>query len=166
MESIQMTLLPERMNACVFTGHREIDSDFSAEKLSQAIDECIARGCVDFYCGMAKGFDLLAGAEILKRKRAGKKVRLIACIPYPDQPKAYDEKNKALYNEILKNSDEQNLLFTYYTKWCMMKRNEYMVDRSDVMIAYLNADKGGTFYTVNRFLKRKKGYIFYCNERK
>ena len=131
MESIQMTLLPERMNACVFTGHREIDSDFSAEKLSQAIDECIARGCVDFYCGMAKGFDLLAGAEILKRKRAGKKVRL-----------------------------------TYYTKWCMMKRNEYMVDRSDVMIAYLNADKGGTFYTVNRFLKRKKGYIFYCNEKK
>ena len=93
---------------------------------------------------MAKGFDLLAGAEILKRKRAGKKVRLIACIPYPDQPKAYDEKNKALYNEILKNSDEQNLLFTYYTKWCMMKRNEYMVDLADKVIAVWDGSKSGT----------------------
>ncbi len=163
MVQLQIQTLSEKIKSCVFTGHRNISSDFSAEKLENAIDECISRGCVNFYCGMAKGFDLLAGAEILKRKKEGKKVRLIACIPYPEQPKNYDEKSKVLYNEILKNTDEKHVLFKEYTKWCMAKRNEFMVDLSDVMIAYLNADSGGTFYTVKKFLQKKKGYIFYCN---
>ena len=161
MIQLEIKKLPEKIRSCLFTGHRELKDDFSREKLEKAIDECVKRGCEEFYCGMAKGFDLLAGMEIVKRIKAGKNLKLFACIPYKKQSGSYVDQDKKDYEEILKYAEKTVCLFEEYTPWCMMKRNEYMADRSDVAIAYLNQDKGGTFNTVKYFSKKKQGYVFY-----
>lgn len=160
---IQLTIekIPEKIKSCAFTGHREIGEDFSLEKLNKAIDECIIRGCEEFFVGMAKGFDLIAGGEIVKRKKAGEKIKLFACIPYAKQSNSYDEEDKKLYKEILRFADKKIQFFEEYTKWCMATRNEYMADNAEVLIAYLQKERGGTYQTVRTFIKKKKGYIFY-----
>lgn len=40
------------------------------------------------------------------------------------------------------------MLQTHYTANCMMKRNRYMVDHSDAVIAVWNGSKSGTGNTV------------------
>ena len=66
----------------------------------------------------------------------------------------YSNEEKARYYAVLKKADETVVLSEGYYKGCMQKRNEYMVDRADVLIAYANTDKGGTANTV-RYCKRK-----------
>lgn len=161
MLQLSIEQIPEKITSCAFTGHRELKRDFSQEKLSEVIDECIRRGCKNFYCGMAKGFDLKAGEEIIKRIKNGQDLKLFACIPYQNQPSAYSEQEKKRYDEILSLCEKKIVFYQTYTKWCMSERNEYMADHADVLIAYLNADKGGTYNTVKYFLKKKKGYVFY-----
>ena len=164
MKTEQMQLeeikIPEKIQSCVFTGHREVGEDLNLQKLQESIDLCISRGAEEFYCGMAKGFDLLAAEEIIKRKNEGKKVKLIACIPYKKQASAYSEENKKRYEELLQKADKIELLNEEYRPYCLLKRDEFMVEQAEVMIAYCNKEKGGTAYTVKYFKRKKKGYIF------
>ena len=45
----------------------------------------------------------------------------------------------------------------YYTNDCMLKRNRYMVEQSDLIIAVFNGiEKGGTWYTINYAKKSNK----------
>ena len=81
---IQSPSLKKKIKSVAFTGHREVEKypDFSARKLYEATEAYIKRGATDFYCGMARGFDLLAGECVLSLKKLYPEIRLIAYIPY------------------------------------------------------------------------------------
>ena len=145
-------------NACVFTGHRELDGDFSVENLRKTIENFIKKGVNTFYTGMAKGFDLIA-AEIVLEFKKKYDVRLIACIPYYGQERGFTQEDKKRYACILKKCDEKVLISEFYYKGCLLQRNRYMADRSDCMIAYLKKKSGGTAYTVNYFKTHQAGAI-------
>ena len=148
------------IETCAFTGHRTIEEDFSFSALSEAIDECIRLGCKKFYCGMALGFDMLAAEEVLKRKEKNGELVLIACVPCLEQTKFFPYEEKKRYEKILKKADETVVISERYTPWCMAKRNEYMADRADALIAYCHKTKGGSAYTLNYFQKKKDGLVF------
>ena len=58
---------------------------------------------------------------------------------------------------ILKKADSVTLVSERYTPECMLKRNRYMVDKSDLVIAVFNGIKsGGTWYTINYAQKKNK----------
>ncbi len=149
-----------KIETCAFTGHRNIESDFSTKNLKKAVEECIRNGCKIFYCGMARGFDLIAAKIVEEKKKNGADVKLIACLPCPDQSKYYSAAEKKEYEKLCSSADEVVLLSDAYTAWCMAKRNEYMADRADALIAYCNKDFGGTAYTLRYFLRKKQGKIF------
>lgn len=139
---------------CVFTGHRILEEDFSPRSLKKEIKKLIEKGIVTFYNGMAMGFDLLAAEAVLYYKKKYPQIRLVACVPCYEQEKNYNEKDKKRYVSILKKADEKITLSNYYFKGCMQARDRYMVDRSDVMIAYCKKDKGGAAFTVKYFQKK------------
>ncbi|MGN1099694.1 MAG: DUF1273 domain-containing protein, partial [Christensenellales bacterium] len=57
---------------------------------------------------------------------------------------------------LLSVADKVTYVSDRYTLSCMQKRNEYMVDESDMLLAVWNGiEKGGTFNTVA--YARKKG---------
>lgn len=141
-------------NACAFTGHRELEADFTNKEILKRVEFMIQKGVNVFYCGMAKGFDLVAGETVLKLKKKYKEVKLIACVPYYGQERGFEEKDKKRYAHLLKKCDEKVLLSESYYKGCLLARNRYMVDRSAYLIAYLKKDVGGTAYTVNYALKK------------
>lgn len=145
------------MERCVFTGHRQLEKDFNVDALDRAIEDFIQKGVRYFYNGMAQGFDLLAAERVLTMKEKYPQIKLIACIPFYGQERSMNNLDKQRYVHILKKADEQRLISYHYTKFCYMKRNQYMVDESDCMIAYLREKKGGTYNTVLYYEKKKNG---------
>ena len=90
-----------RENTCAFTGHRELFSDFDRELLERVTESLIRRGISTFLCGMARGFDLVAGETVLKLSGKYKNVRLIACIPYEGQADYFSSSDRERYENIL-----------------------------------------------------------------
>ena len=64
---------------------------------------------------------------------------------------------------MLSVADEKVYINKEYTKECMQKRNEYMVNNCSVLVAYLKNNFGGTFNTVN-FAKKMEVPIINVGE--
>ena len=139
------------LSTCAFTGHRFLGKDFSEKKLKKEIERVISMGVTDFYNGMAMGFDLLAAEIVLSLKKKYPQIRLICCVPFYGQEKYYSDEDKKRYVTVLKKADISLQLSDQYTKDCMHKRNRYMADWADILIAYCNKPTGGTAYTVEYF---------------
>lgn len=136
---------------CAFTGHRQLGADFSARRLKEAIVAQIESGVEIFLSGMAIGFDLLAAETVLSLKENYPHIKLVACIPCYGQEKYFSQEDKERYVEACAKSDEKILLSQNYYRGCMQKRDRYMAERADVMIAYCKKSEGGTAYTVRYF---------------
>lgn len=146
---------PLHKKSCAFTGHRQLGEDFSARKLKKEIKKLMEEGVDIFYNGMAMGFDLLAAEQVLALKKKFPSVKLIACVPCYGQEKYFSDEDKKRYAKILKIADETVTLSDHYYNGCMQKRDRYMADRADVMIAYCKKEEGGAAYTVKYFSKKK-----------
>ena len=141
--------------SCVFTGHRELKRDFSKHALKKAIENVIKVGVTTFYNGLALGFDLTACEVVLKLKKKNPQIRLIGCVPCLHQDYYFTLDEKKRYQKICNCLDEKIEVSSQpYYSGCMQKRNRYMCDNADVMIAYCNKDTGGTAYTVKYFQKK------------
>lgn len=146
---------------CAVTGHRVLGKEFRRAVLEEKLDFLLARGADTFLCGMALGFDLLCG-ELLAERKKSVPLRLVACIPCADQSGAFPPAAKRRYDALLGSCDERVVLHERYETGCMFERNRYMVDRCDLLFAYLRegSKKGGTYYTV-RYAERQKKSVFY-----
>ena len=159
-DNCQLDLYGEReISSCAFSGHRLLGKDFCEKDLEKSVSEAIEKGAKTFYCGMAMGFDLVAAECVLKEKEKNSEIRIVACVPCYGQERGYSERDKRRYAEILKKCDEKVVLSDSYYNGCMQKRNEYMAERSDALIAYCRKQTGGTVYTVKCF-KRKGKPVF------
>lgn len=113
-------------------------------------------GITNFISGMALGADL-DFAEIVLKLRKHYPVTLECAIPCPDQTLMWNGADKLRYESILKSADKINLISERYTPDCMLKRNRYMVDKNEVLIAVFNGvERGGTWYTINYAKKNNK----------
>ncbi|MGN1373256.1 MAG: SLOG family protein [Candidatus Coproplasma sp.] len=135
--------------SCAFTGHRNVRDDLDLNKLTSVIKILIDNGVTTFYNGMARGFDLIAAECVLKLKKEYPQIKLIACVPCPDQEKYYSNEDKITYYKVLKACDEMKVLSNRYNKGCMLMRDRFMVDNSSHLIAYYRGEDGGTRYTLN-----------------
>lgn len=147
------------MSACACTGHRVLGKNFSAEALERAMRALIGKGADTFLCGMAMGFDALCCETALRLKREYP-LKVVACVPCGDQSSRYPAREKNRYEKLLAACDERVVLHETYVEGCMFERNRYMVDRCDILLAYLESERGGTYYTVNYAKKRGKTVIF------
>ena len=144
--------------SCALTGHREIGEDFNFSGLETAIKSLAENGVKTFYCGMAVGFDLIAAECVISFKNE-LGLKLAACIPCATQPKYYSEVDKLRYERILNECDEKFVLAPSYFKGCMQERDKFMVDKADVVLAYLKKKKGGTYFTVSYAKKQCKEIV-------
>ena len=145
---------------CCFTGHRRLSSEeirvIQYEILSAVeplVDE--NRDC-QFLIGGALGFDTIAAETVLFFRDVYPQVRLTLVLPCHNQTKGWLPKDIFRYNDILKRADEVIYTSKEYYKGCMLRRDRYLVEHSDICIAFLrqNAQTGGTGYTVNYCLEK------------
>ena len=148
-------------NGCCFTGHRPkslpFGNDESApgcERLKELLRESIERqitenGITHFISGMAIGVDIYAAEIVLQLKEKYPHITLECAIPCETQANRWNDSRRNRYFDIIYRSDSTKTLQTRYTYDCMMKRNKYMADNSDVVIAVWNGEKSGTGNTVD-----------------
>lgn len=150
----------EKKHICCFTGHRpdklpwkenELDSRCVRLKvrLLEAIEEARVQGYRHFICGMARGCDLYFAEAVLALQARGKNIILECARPCETQADSWPEWERARYQSILDRCDFETLVQHHYDRFCMMRRNQYMVDRSSRLIAVYNGTpKGGTYQTL------------------
>lgn len=116
--------------------------------LYKEILDSISDGYSCFITGLARGIDLWAGEIVMELKAQGEDIRLIAVSPYKKHGESFKGEEKFILGNIMLKADEFICLGEDYSKGCLQRRNEYMVDRSDKLIAVVSDYKSGTGSTI------------------
>ena len=125
-----------------FIGHREVDNfRFIEDQIEDVVKELIeTKEYVEFYVGRNGEFDVLVASVIKRAQRdfGTSNNSLILVIPYPiadieDMEKYYDE----VWYPIE--------LYGVHYKTAITKRNEWFVEHSDLLVAYVERDYGGAY---------------------
>ena len=144
-----------------FTGHRPEQLHIGHNELSeegQALRDFIRNeirvleqaGADTFFCGAARGADIICGELVMQEKQAHPELKLICVIPFAEQARGWAMNWAFRYRELLRNADQIVLMCSNYQRGCYHMRNRYMVDNCDLLIAIYNGEnKGGTAYTIN-----------------
>lgn len=152
------------MNAVCLTGNRPHKLPFREggreyellkERMRSAVVELIGEGYTHFITGMALGSDTWFAECVIDLMDVYPGIELEAAIPYAGQRDSLAAADRFRYDAILAKCEKVTVLGTEYTKYCMNKRNRYMVDNSDVVLVVLYSETGGTANTVA--YARKKG---------
>ena len=143
----------KEIKTCCVTGHRDIPAeqmDRIQKLLRQEILAAIEDGYTHFISGFATGADLLF-ADIIAELKEIYPITLEAAIPYPGRMKTPDE----TFQRLIRCCDTVKIHSDSYFKGCYMRRNRYLVDQSQRVIAvYDGRPTGGTAATV-RYAKGK-----------
>ena len=145
------------MKICCFTGHRTVAPEIARALcilLDRHLEELAGAGFTEFRAGGARGFDTLAALRVLALRERHPECRLSLILPCRDQAKLWKFGERALYEEIASKADSVRFLQEHYTPDCMYARNRALVDGSDLCLAYLTENRGGTLYTCSYALRR------------
>ena len=96
---------------------------------------------------------------MLEKKKQNNALHLICAVPHPDFEKRRGFFEERRYNRIIKNADYVTTISDHYYKDCYQKRNEWMVDRSSLVIAVWNGQPSGTKNTID-YAKRKNMLVY------
>ena len=136
---------------CCFTGHRAIPEEHLGALiplLDRTVCSLFQSGVRVFRTGGALGFDTVAALTVLKYRSLHPELRLELCLPCRDQQASWSHSSRQVYADIIARADKVTYLHEQYTQGCMLERNRFMVDGSDICVGYCTSDKGGSAYTL------------------
>jgi uncharacterized phage-like protein YoqJ len=87
---------------------------------------------------------------------------LEAAVPHKGQDMLWPQKYRDSYNKILADCDSIYVVSEVYAEDSFMRRNRYMVDKCDILLAVWNGRAGGTANTV-KYAKHKNKRIIFVN---
>lgn len=159
--------MKKETKSCCFTGYRPSKMPFPADesdpeykrfenKLIDAVFSLPEEDCKTFYSGVAMGFDIIAAecVLLLKSARPSDGIRLICAVPFEGQAKKYPPEWLERYKRVLAAADEVITVCEHYSRDCYRRRNEYMVDHSDIVVTWFDGRSGGTRNTL-QYAKRR-----------
>ena len=114
----------------------------------RAINYAYDNGCRNFYCGGAVGFDTLAARQVILFRMSHPDVKLHLLLPCINQDKNWKSSEVRRYEHTLASADTISYVSEEYTKDCMKKRNERLVESCNILIAYVNKEYSGAAQTV------------------
>ncbi len=167
---LEFDSVSERLLTCSFTGYRPSKLPFGYnteceeykklyEALKNEICLLIDNGVTYFQTGMAQGVDLMCGKIVLELKEIFD-IHLFCVIPCENQCQGWSDEDIKLYQRLLRFSS--GVTYTSdseYTKGCMMKRNRYLVDNAEYILAVFDGQKGGTMSTIEYAKKKHRSII-------
>ena len=133
-----------------FCGHGDIpteESDVLKEKLRKTVIELIEGGAREFLLGGYGDFDKMCAKTVYQLKDEYPHIKSVLVIPYLDRE----------YNMSLYDISEYPPINTP-RRFAILKRNEYMVEQADAVVAWVRYSFGGARKTYE-YAKRKKKKI-------
>ena len=156
---------------CAFTGHRpsklpwrydETDSRCVALKavLAEQIMALLEAGFTQFLSGMAEGTDIFCSEIILAMRKENPAIKLHCILPCTTQAEKWAVSSRDRYRSILEQADSVVYVSRDYHKDCMLDRNRFMVEHTDILLAvYRGTRRSGTGATVHYAKKMNKEVI-------
>lgn len=156
------------LKKCCFTGYRpeklpylrdEKSADYQKlqQLLAAAVSDAIEDGYNYFISGFARGIDLMA-AEIVV-SRSDPSIILEAAIPCLNQTRGWRQSDVELYRELLSQAKYKCYLDKVGNRASYLKRNRYMVEKSQRIIAVYDGQSGGTAHTLNYARKLQREIV-------
>ena len=147
-----------------FFGHRYIDNPLKVEELlEEQIRKLInEKEYVDFVVGRNGEFDQCVSSTVL---RVRKNVRddnsaLVLVLPYPT---AEYLNNENYFHNYYTDIEISHAASVAHPKSAIQIRNREMVDRADLVICYIEHQKGGAWQTVKYAIEQGKKIINISN---
>ena len=150
-------------HACSFTGHRPERLNMPPGKVNRWLEEQIRKAVDDgytyFISGMQRGVDIWAAEIIIKLKKEGKAVKLIAASPWNGVERSWDPDWKQRYAKVLMSSDKIVYVSSRPGRAAFFARNRWMVDHSSRLIGVFTGAPGGTKDTIEYAKKNGREVI-------
>ena len=142
------------MSACTFFGHRDCPSSVK-ESLYAAVEGLICNQQVDtFYVGTQGSFDRMAYAALVKLRRQYSHIKVYRVLAYMPKLSIIEADRSMLDDTILPEGIEKA-----HPRYAIIKRNNWMIDRSDYVICYVTHPTGGAYQAVERAKNKSKTII-------
>lgn len=133
-----------------FCGHREVQDPEKVRKwLYETIEGLIWEGADCFYLGGYGQFDTMAAGVVRELKNKSPHIRSVLVLPYLDRE----------YDAIGYDESIYPPLENVPRRYAISKRNEYMVDSSCVVVAYVVCGFGGASKTLEYAERKHKRII-------
>lgn len=153
------------MITCTFAGHRQVFEAGIGDKVQKMLKVLIEKDnqFVFLNGGMGRFDEICAGVvRKLKREHPEKDIRLCLVAAYfSNRFNAEKKYYQSLYDEILLPDGVET---TYY-KAAITKRNKWMVDQANILIAYIDHNYGGAYQTY-QYANKKSVSVFNIAEEK
>ena len=149
-----------RILRCAFTGYRPQglpfgfnEEDFRCvdfkQRIRYAVEYLVRHGYSHFLAGGALGFDTYAAEAVMGIRGKYPWVTLEIAVPFDAQAERWAPSSRFRYEWNLDQADIVTRVSREYAQDCMAKRNRYMVDQCDLLLAAYDGRPGGTMHTVN-----------------
>lgn len=137
----------------MFCGHRQVHQTEKVEIwLEQIVSALLEKPEKKiFYVGGYGEFDRLAAAVLREKKKRFTDLEIILVLPYPDRRTDVSGYDAAVYPPLEKVPP----------RFAILRRNEWMVEHSDLVIAYVLHGWGGAARTLEYAKRKKKRIIPY-----
>lgn len=137
-----------------FCGHRSIENvDEVKEWLRDVVKTLILSGADTFYLGGYGAFDRIAAAVVQENKHQHPQIASVLVLAYLNQ-KTESEYDTTLYPPL------ENVPM----RFAISKRNQWMVDQSEVVVAYVQYRWGGASATLDYAMRKGKKVIQYSKD--
>ena len=147
-----------------FVGHStiygELDLSVSIEKT--ILGNASSKDFISFYCGGYGDFDNLCAKTCCGLKNKSLDCEVVFVTPYITE--AQQEKIKQMLESKIYDTSIYPPLENVPPKFAITRRNEWMIEQSDLVIAYVKHTHGGAYKTLE-YARRKKKQIINLAER-
>lgn len=138
-----------------FAGHKlNVNNCGIEEKLTLVVEDLINEGYTNFFDGNKGDFDDKSANVVLKLKKRYPHIKLIKVLTYYHPNKVYE--TQSCYDDEVFPDIE-----LYHPKLKITKRNEWIVENSDVVVCHIvNKFRSGAYTMVKYAQKLKKRIIY------
>ena len=135
-----------------FCGHREVEEQEQVrEWLEHTVETLLQRGATQFYLGGYGGFDRMAAAAVQCAKQGNRPAESILVLSYLDRNISTELYDSSVYPP-LENVPK---------RFAIVRRNRWIVDHADIIVAYVLHDWGGAAEMLRYAVRRQKEIIRY-----
>ena len=139
-----------------FCGHKEINDPSTVRSaLNSVLLILLSQGADDFLLGGYGAFDMITARAVHDLKRQHPDIRSTLVIPYLNRD----------YDSSLYDGTTYPPLEEIPKRFAITKRNEWMVEQADVVVAYVKHDWGGAAAAL-RYAERKNMRIINISSQK
>lgn len=146
-----------------FAGHSDVSS---GDRVKEVVKEQIRNSITGFefvtcYLGGYGDFDNICARACRELKKENANIELVYVTPYIHT--SAQEKIKEMQSRALCDTSVYPPIENVPPKFAILKRNEWMMENADLVIAYVNRTYGGAYKSFRVAKRRKKKIINICD---